>query len=199
MIIPQSLHDQLNNIRMRPAMFFGSKSLKALEGFMYGYDAALWIHKLNEEHYFSSEHFNQWLLHARKVDSICGIMGWPNYLLEVSENEEKAFDKFFDLYEEFAKLNQIPKKSLKLTGILKRSKEYYKLNPSREEDPIPAYIELMQYSPAKMFFLKYHYEDGVVVDRAIWRTIKSAIESVIWEFGVGGEKWLTIGGRRSAR
>jgi hypothetical protein len=196
---PQNLHDQLENIRLRPAMYFGSKSLKALEGFIYGYHTALRIHKMDEEPYFSSAHFNEWLVYAHKVDSKCKIMGWTNYLLESAGNEEKAFDKFFKLYEEFTKLKLVPKKSLRLIGIKKRSKEYYELNQGHEHYPIPVTIELIQYYPTKLFYLKYHYEDGVLIGRNIWRTLKSAIENVRWEFGIGAEEWLTIGVRRSAR
>lgn len=196
---PQNLHKQLENIRLRPAMYFGSKSLKALEGFIYGYHTALWIHKLDEEPYFSSTHFAEWLVYAHKFDSKCRIMGWSRYLLETAKNDEKAFDQFFELYEEFVKLKPVPKKSLQLIGIQKRSNEYYELSSGHEQDPVPVSIEVVQYAPTKLFYLKYYYQDGVTIDRNIWKTIKSAIENVRWEFGVGGEKWLTIGGRPSAR
>jgi hypothetical protein len=180
-------------------MYFGVKSLKALEGFIYGYHTALWIHKLDEVPYFSSTHFDEWLVYARKVDSKCKIMGWTNYLLESTKNEEKAFDRFFELYNEFIELKLVSKKSLQLSGVNRRSKDYYELNQGHDTDPIPVAIELIQYYPTKLFYLKYHYENGVVVGRNIWRTLKSAIENVRWEFGIDAEKWLTIGGRRSAR
>jgi len=179
-------------------MYFGSKSLKALEGHIYGYQTALQVHKIEEERFFYSTHFNEWLLYSRKVGSKCSIMGWANYLIEISEDEGKAFDKFFELYDEFMMLQPVSKKYVQLDGIKKRSKEYYELNPWHEHAPIPVSIELMQYVPDKLYYLKYHYQDGALVDRNIWKTLKSAINNVHWEFGIGVKRWLTVGGKFSA-
>lgn len=98
----RSLYDLLVSIHGRPAMFLGEKSLTKLQTFLLGFMAALGLADANFDiGKYNSEEFKKWM--GENVG-----YGYPNsidcmthILRKLNGDEEKAFDFFFALLEEF--------------------------------------------------------------------------------------------------
>lgn len=99
---PMSLYDLLVRIHPRPAMYFGEKSLSKLQTFLDGFLTALHLADANFDlGKYDTEEFRRWM--GEKVG-----YGYPNtldcmthILRKFDKDEEKSFDYFFALLEEF--------------------------------------------------------------------------------------------------
>lgn len=98
----KSLYDFLTPIHARPSVYFGEKSLSNLQIFLYGFTTALYLADAKFDcGKYDSEEFRKWM--GEKVG-----YGYPNsidcithILRKMNNDEEKAFDLFFALLEEF--------------------------------------------------------------------------------------------------
>lgn len=98
----RSLYDLLVNIHARPVMYFGDKSLTRLQIFLFGFMAALDLANANfDTGKYDTEEFRKWM--GEKIG-----YGYPNtidcmthILRKFNKDEEKSFDYFFALLEEF--------------------------------------------------------------------------------------------------
>lgn len=98
----QSLYELLIPIHNRPIVYFGEKSLTKLQIFIYGFMTA--IHSANanfDTGKYETEEFRKWM--GEKIG-----YGYPNaidcithILRKFEKDEEKSFDYFFALLEEF--------------------------------------------------------------------------------------------------
>jgi phosphoribosylanthranilate isomerase len=99
---PDVFYDFLSAIHQRPAMYFGRKSLTDLNNFLYGFRMAL---KLSKAEFDTGNLFTDDLKNFGEKffgERIPGAMSLVWFILRKYENdEEKAFDAFFALLEEF--------------------------------------------------------------------------------------------------
>ncbi|HRH47445.1 MAG TPA: hypothetical protein PLP23_01765 [Panacibacter sp.] len=100
--LPKSIFDllELEDFRLRTAMYLGEKKICVLRAFIDGYFYATDTHnlKLIDDKRFLK--FNDWTaLHFGWRESTAG---WKNIILdECNRDEEKAVDKFFEVYDKF--------------------------------------------------------------------------------------------------
>lgn len=90
----------LEKIRQRPALFLdGDRSLKRVRSFMVGYEtgAATTARELTDQEQFRL--FNHWV--ASRLGYSSTSRGWCNMILERAGSDEKAYEMFFDLLDEF--------------------------------------------------------------------------------------------------
>lgn len=95
-------YDFLSAIRQRPEMFLGKKSLSRLQIYLFGFINALYFSKSDYNiGKYDSEEFRMWM--SKRVG-----YGYPNsfdcmyhILRKFDNDEEKSFDYFFALLEEF--------------------------------------------------------------------------------------------------
>ncbi len=99
---PNVFYEFLSAVLLRPEMYFGRKSFTDLHNFLYGFRMAL---NLSEAKFDTGKYFTDDLrIFAEKFfdERIPGAMGLNWFILrKVNKNEEKAFDLFFALLEEF--------------------------------------------------------------------------------------------------
>jgi hypothetical protein len=89
----------LQRIKERPGMYLGSPSITRLRSFLDGYGMAraeLCLPDSEEEQ--ELEGFLEWIQERYKITS---NHGWDRIILFFSADEKDAFDKFFNLVEEF--------------------------------------------------------------------------------------------------
>lgn len=88
----------LEEIRKRPGLYLGKKSLYLLKAYINGYTYG--INEYNEE-----KTYNYFLDFQSYVENRLSISktpyGWDRIINSLCESEEEAFDKFFELYDEF--------------------------------------------------------------------------------------------------
>src|SRR5690554_1976441 len=93
----------LMKIKQRPEMYLGKKSITLLHIFLGGYDLCYY------EHFGPAndlEQFQQFEEFVRlKYNASKSYYNWAGNILNNSTSEEEAFDRFFELLEEFSNLN----------------------------------------------------------------------------------------------
>lgn len=103
----------VEKIRARPGMWLGCKSITALWHFLHGYEFA----RLERGERFADELFPLdfgWFGEYTAAFSDMGLCaGWRNHILDIcgGGDEERALEKFFELFDEFGKIR--PKKMFK--------------------------------------------------------------------------------------
>jgi len=95
----QNLYGIIEKIKKAPAMYLGRHSIICLQAFLSGYSVAkydLGGHETEQERNFRE--FPEWIRQRYNVQT---SQSWANIILFYSEDERKALDNFFDLFEEF--------------------------------------------------------------------------------------------------
>ncbi|WP_201789141.1 hypothetical protein [Scytonema hofmannii] len=98
------LYDLIRNIQKRPAMYLGQPSISHLRTFLAGYFFAR--HQLGEPETNQEKHFvnfQNWIQEKFKVTS---SQSWDKIILFFSQDEHKALEQFFELFDEFSTTNQ---------------------------------------------------------------------------------------------
>jgi phosphoribosylanthranilate isomerase len=98
---PKNIYEVLNPIKLRPGMYFGRKTIWGLQNYLFGFEDALKFSKADFDTRFFFSEFESWALKKLigKSESPYRLVG---VLLQKSGNdEEKAFDQYFELLEEF--------------------------------------------------------------------------------------------------
>jgi recombinational DNA repair protein (RecF pathway) len=99
------IYDLLENIKKRPKMYIGSLSITKLHMLLMGYSIGKMeenLNKIGEES--KLQEFQQWI---QDKYNVLASKSWATIILENSTNEEDAFNKFFELFNEFR--NQVSK------------------------------------------------------------------------------------------
>lgn len=90
----------LQNIKQRPALYLGKRSLSHLQVFLDGYTFArrqLGIEVTKEEQEF--EEFQEWLEQRFNQSN---TQSWSQIITFYSEDDSYALERFFELFEEFS-------------------------------------------------------------------------------------------------
>jgi hypothetical protein len=98
------LYDLIRNIQKRPAMYLGQPSITHLRTFLAGYFFAR--HQLGEpetEQEKQFVNFQSWIQEKFKITS---SQSWDKIILFFSQDEHKALEQFFELFDEFSKIDR---------------------------------------------------------------------------------------------
>ena len=87
----------INEIRKRPGLYLGKKSISLFGAFIHGYEECLRENEMTRDIRLHPD-FYEFVL--EKYPTTLSI-GWVGIILGQSSSEEEAFDKFFELYDEF--------------------------------------------------------------------------------------------------
>lgn len=101
-----SFYELIEKIKQRPDLYLGKPSISHLQVFLDGYTYArleLGIPLTEQEQEF--EGFQEWI---EKRFNQHSSQSWPQIILAYSEDESDALDRFFQLFEEFAKIDKTP-------------------------------------------------------------------------------------------
>lgn len=99
-----NLYDFLRAAKDRPRMYVNDYSLDELELFCHGYTVALDIHGIEEFGTDFNDRFTKFLFrqYGQGADDGWGTArGWACDIREHAQNNESAFNRFFELLEEF--------------------------------------------------------------------------------------------------
>ena len=97
------LYDIIRKIEKRPAMYLGQPSITHLQSFLAGYFFAR--HQLGEVETEQEKHFanfDPWIQEKFKITS---SQSWDKIILFFSQDERQALDLFFELFNEFARVD----------------------------------------------------------------------------------------------
>ncbi|NEQ70010.1 MAG: hypothetical protein F6K21_31880 [Symploca sp. SIO2D2] len=95
----QDLYTLLKKIKKAPSMYLGQHSIICLQAFLSGYSVAK--HELSGQPTKQEQDFREFPEWIRKKFNIQTSPRLASIILFYSEDERKALDKFFQLFEEF--------------------------------------------------------------------------------------------------
>lgn len=86
---------------MHPTRKVFTASYRSLSKYITGYDTALFVHNIAEEHAFVeiTPRFHEWV--AMKEGYYNTTMGWNSIITEVTQSDEEGLDLFFKYYDEY--------------------------------------------------------------------------------------------------
>jgi hypothetical protein len=99
----QDLYTLIKKIKKAPSMYLGQHSIICLQAFLSGYSVAK--HELGGQPTEQDRDFMEFPEWIRKRFNIQTSQSWASIILFYSEDERKALDKFFQLFEEFLSRN----------------------------------------------------------------------------------------------
>lgn len=98
-----SIRDLLREIHDRPALWLGARTLTGLKCLLMGYEIACALHDIPETESLPDDvpwqGFSEWL--AKRYDRVGWSVSWYSLLVEHSQSQEEAFDRFFELLAEY--------------------------------------------------------------------------------------------------
>lgn len=148
----------LDTVRDRPGMYVGVKSLSALWFFLHGYQMCRWRLGQNGPQEVP-DHFADWVGYRLHLQS--GRSGfWHLAILERIRDEEAAFDRFYELRDEFFKRVPIE------VATIRSDRREYKIGRSDEDGNIvwgtellPTSLKIIVYTNDPGFFLSCDAEE----------------------------------------
>lgn len=170
-------YELLDYIRQRPAMYLSEKSITLLYGFLAGYNFDKWIETVKNTNPPFGE-FNNWV--AMKLGFYESTSGWRRMLLKVENgDEEKAFDRFFVLLDEFKQRQA--KVILSAVPDATKTWRYQIVDGEKINLPSPVLVQIVKYTDDKGVFVRFIGENGELVDREEYHSdLDVAFSSTNW-------------------
>ena len=170
-----TIYDLLFDARDNHSRYPEGKSLYRLESLTHGYMAALWQHGVVEDEVPPMEPFLLWLAFCKP--GLPWNFGWATALTEDEpQNEDVAFDRFFELLTEFASFKPHLVAEVKLSPTAERSAMHCRYH--KPSEPIPGRVELYRLTPRHVYFCQYVFESNTRrPQQIVYAGIDSAINS----------------------
>lgn len=181
----RSIYDLIDRIEQYTSMFIPDKSLESLLTYLNGYSTCLEVHRMVEVDVPDFNHFGDWLNNHFDWNL---SYGWAKAINEHIDNENERLPKFFSLVVEFRKLQPEVVKSVTLGSKNMPTGKRYLVGDGTLMDK-PEKIEIIQYSPEQLFFLRFFYEAGSVNDKNLFISESDARSWVEDEFLVEPGSW----------
>ncbi|MBW4603409.1 MAG: hypothetical protein KME29_28550 [Calothrix sp. FI2-JRJ7] len=108
-----NLYELISKIEKRPSMYLGKPAISNLRSCIAGYILArreLGITQTEQEKHFTE--FQSWI---QEKFNISYSQSWDKIILFYSEDERKALDRFFELFNEYLEIKHLQHESL--TGL----------------------------------------------------------------------------------
>ncbi len=183
----EDFYELLDAIRLRPGLYVSPKSVTALYNFIGGYLTASG-HEIGHSTQPPYREFNNWV--AMKLGLYESTSGWRNMLLkDENADEEKAFDRFFVLFDEFEQRQAKVLLWVKLP--LPTTPKVWRIQidgERRTEIQPPSLVQIIKYTDDKGAFTRYVDEVNEIIeedyaadlDTAFFRT-ESLVKKDEWQ------------------
>ena len=149
----------IEQVRRRPGLYFGTKSLTAFFYHYQGYSWACSQHRI-DAHCFDlriPDDFNDWVAYRTRYGSMPSC--WLTMILEATASEDEAFDRFFELLDEYPQ--RTPHLIAEIIHPTSRCSRIVNLQTLEEVPiPAPAKVQIIRYNDHDPgFFALYHSPD----------------------------------------
>ena len=99
---PKDLYEYIDIIKTNPKLYLGSKTISSLSAHILGYTIACYYKGVEETLVPDFTYFNDFVVDHYKTGT--AEEGWKSILLRSNQNNnKKAFDEFFKLFDSFRK------------------------------------------------------------------------------------------------
>lgn len=193
---PADVFEWLDRVRKRPGMYVDEKSkpVRLLEGLVHGYYTALWVHGIVEPVPAMNHHFSTWLRRRTGWSMSCG---W-GVAIEEHTPVGEALSTFFAFVDAYRRLVPTVLSSVTLNERHTPTGRRSKIGLDGLIDR-PDVVEVVQYQPEPILFLRFHYGNIVRVQDTLYRsdgsdetTLADAQEWVADELQVARHEWKIL-------
>ena len=192
-----TVFDFLRVVQSRPEMFLSGESpLQQLQAQLVGYYWALHMHDLDEQVPEMYRHFNTWLRGQTGWSLSCG---WAHAIEANVEPDQAPLDVFFSFVDQYELLRPVPllRADLNESNVPTGKRCVIGFNGRMQR---PDAVEIVQYQPAELFFLRFHYgsrirNDDILEDLNSQEKTPLAFAKqwVAEELQVGSSDWRSLG------
>jgi hypothetical protein len=190
----QHIFDWLDRVRQRPGMWVGS--LRDLEMLVWGYYAALAVHHVDEGVPSMSRHFSSWLMLKKRRWSLC--LGWADAIEKHIRKGTDPLDVFFRLTDEYRKLRPVVRCYAVLGPAHLPTGKRCEVGDGCSVSP-PNKIEVIQYQPEPLHFLRVHYTHGLKNEDVLYTGVGGSATTLAFakqcaeaEFQVRPAEWVDV-------
>ncbi len=204
-----SLYEYLQRVEKRPGMHIGGRCILTLNGFINGFYRGLNIGSTGEDKidsrspdWIEVESPPFWQFHdfvALKYGRYESTAGWKNILLEEANHDSaRAFDLFFNSFEQFRKLKPVLLRRLRMKSKHQPTGNVIRSN-SREFRVRE--IAIVYYSTDLLFYGFYFSADTASgylrkmeapLDHWSARSLEESIQKAQHEFRIDSEDWEVV-------
>lgn len=189
-----NVFEWLDEVRERPGLYLVTGTLGELETLVRGYDLALGEHCLLEGVPTMGRHFSSWLRLRERWSLSCG---WAKAIEQRTKPGQSPLELFFRLVDKYRRLRPV---------VLCHAKLGPQHIPTGRRCVIgfsgrlmaPQQIDIVQYHPEPLHFLRSHYAEGAVDEDMLYTSQGSVAttegDARRWaedEFQLSPKEWVT--------
>jgi hypothetical protein len=195
-----NVFEWLDEVRKRPGMYIRASgndrdgaSLDHLESMLWGYEAAIRAHRIDE----STPRFTHsflWWVRLRRGWSMSA--GWAKAVVRSVREGQQPLDLFFELVDEYRQVTPRVLTTVQLKASNKATGKTGTDGIGRARSP-PRELQIVQYAPEKLFLLRYCYpsvvHEVVLDDNGKYTTsLAFAKLHARREFGITASQWRPV-------
>lgn len=181
-----NIYDLIDQIQQRTAMFIPDKSINSLQTYLGGYETCMWVHAILEQDVPVFRHFHEWLTRCYNFEFTSS--GWA-YAIQYNEPDQEPLQKFFELVQEFQKLQPHLITRVKLGKNHQPTGKRVIIGIDKLMPP-PIEIQIIQYKTKQLFFLRHCYPVKYE-HSSLFSSLEEAKQWVEEEFQVRPEEWIS--------
>ncbi|MDR3633533.1 MAG: hypothetical protein P4L84_06835 [Isosphaeraceae bacterium] len=184
---PNNCYELIRQIKARPSMYFGGRSIEELGVYLAGYTSAMIEYRIVEQGVPPFPLFLDWLALTQKGT---WHRGWAETLLSKSKYDHKvALKRFFQLVERFGSLHPVPGTSINLRVGQKRSPDYTQWSGIAKNLPMPDRLQIVQLRPGKTCYLRHWFGERAKDEPPLFANVDMLFAAVDYEFNIGVDVW----------
>lgn len=197
----RNVFDWLEGVRQRPFMYIRDETdVRTLESMLHGYGSALDVHQVDELVPQFDHAFLCWLRIRYRWST---SLGWAEAVLRATRPEQRPLDLFFEVVDEYRKVS--PRVIARaVLGPANQAMGDVGTDGRGRARPPPRELEIVQYSPERLFLLRYRYPSSVhehtMFDDGSDETSVDFAKGFAWrEFRITRSQWKRVARARARR
>jgi hypothetical protein len=153
-----NVFDWLDSVERRPGMFLGDRGLEELETLLWGYEAALGVHSIDEGVPRMGRHFLEWMGWRTHWSMACG---WADAVASRFDGLDAQLRYFFERVREYRALRPTAVCSVALEARHQPTGKRLVIGFGQGSQA-PEAIDIVQDAP--LHFLRFRYRERLVVE-----------------------------------
>jgi len=187
-----NVFEWLDEVRARPFMYIRDEAdLDALESMIWGYEAAIRLHQIDEAVPRFGLLFLGWVRHRRGWST---SNGWAHAVRTHVRKNQRPLDLFLELIDQYRQLSPRVVATVRLRQRHRATGEAGTDGLGRARPP-PRELQIVRYAPEPLFVLRYRYPSAIEEimlmkpNGSLATGVAFAQKHALLEFGISPSEW----------